>query len=307
MNGAVATAVGIDAGGSRTRALAIGGDGGYGARRVGPPAAVDPGEPRSTARVLEELLREMEAAGEVALPLEALCAGVAGAGREEVRLGLEAALDGAGLARRVRVLTDGEVGLVDAFGDDPGLLLISGTGSVAWGRNDRGELARAGGWGPRLGDEGSGLDVARSALRRVTRAADGREEASDLGPRLLDRLGLDRPGQLVGWVAGASRAEVAALAPAVVELADAGVRPAVEIVEASVAELVAAAEAVLRGLGPWDASPPLALAGGLLDPGGPLRPRVVRAAGRLDVWLRERAVDPVRGAALLALRVAGGR
>lgn len=306
MTGPATAAVGVDAGGSRTRVLALDREGGEAARWVGPPAAVDPRDPEATVRVLEELLRRKEEEGEIGLPVDALCAGVAGAGRAEVRERLESALDASGLAGRVRVLTDGEVALADAHGDGPGLLLVSGTGSVAWGRNARGRFARAGGWGPLLGDEGSGHAVARAALGRVTREADGREAASELGPRLLGRLGLDAAEDLVGWVAGASRAEVAALAPAVVELADEGVRPAGEIVDAAVEELVAAAEAVLGGLGPWDGPPPLALTGGLLDPDGPLRPRVARAVGRLDLRVEEGAVDPVRGAARLALEAAGG-
>jgi N-acetylglucosamine kinase-like BadF-type ATPase len=90
----------------------------------------------------------------------------------------------------------------------------------------------------------------------------------------------------------------------VVELADAGVRPASEIVDGAVEELVAAVEAVLDRLEPWDEPPPLALTGGLLDPDGPLRPRVARATERLDLRLVEEAVDPVRGAARLALEAA---
>lgn len=305
MTGRAAAAVGVDAGGSRTRALALDRDGGEAARWSGPPAAVDPRDPGQTVRALEDLLRRGEAEGGIELPVEALCAGVAGAGRAEVRKRLETELAASGLARHVRVLTDGEVALADAHGDGPGLLLVSGTGSVAWGRNGRGEVARAGGWGPLLGDEGSGHALARAALRRTTRAADGRETASELAPRLLDRLCLDAPEDLVAWVADASRAEVAALAPAVVELADAGVRPAREIVDEAVEELVAAVEAVLGRLGPWDEPPPLALAGGLLDPDGPLRPRVARAAERLDIRVEEGAVDPVRGAARLALEAAG--
>lgn len=297
-----ARAVGLDVGASRTRALVMHGERGEGARRVGPPAAVDPRQPWRTAEVLEGFLREMEAAGAVTLPVDALCAGVAGAGRREARRELEAALGGAELARQVSVVTDGEVALFDAHGDGPGLLLISGTGSVAWGRNARGEVARAGGWGPRLGDEGSGHAVALAALRRATRAADGREEATGLGPRLLDRLGLERPEELVGWVAGSSRAEIASLAPVVAELAEEGVAPAAEIVEEAAEELVAAVDAVARRLGPWDRPPRLALAGGLLDPGGPLRGRVSEAVQGLDVCLQQAEVDPARGAARMALR-----
>lgn len=304
MNTPSVAAVGFDAGGSRTRVLVLDGEGEERARRVGPPAAVDPRDPAATVEVLAELLRGLEAAGEVALPAHAMCAGMAGAGRAGVREELEAALGATALARRVRVLPDGEVALFDAHGDRPGLLLVAGTGSSAWGRSPRGEVGRAGGWGPTLGDEGSGYALARAALARVTREADGREESSELGPRLLALLGLEEPDELVAWVSEASRAEVAALAPPVVELAGAGVRPATAIVEEAVAHLTAAVEAVHRRLGPWPSPPALALAGGLLDPGGPLRERVAAAAEGLRVRPRERAVDPVRGAARLALRAA---
>lgn len=300
-----ATVVGFDAGGSRTRALALRPGGGSGVRRVGPAGAVDPTRPLETVGVLEGMLREMAADGVAELPVQALCAGVAGAGRAAIRGALAAALEETGIARRVLVLTDGEIALHDAHGDGPGLVLVAGTGSVAWGRNRSGRVGRAGGWGPTLGDEGSGHDIALAALRRMTRAADGREGSTDLGPALLERLGLDRPEELVGWVAGARRSEVAALAPVVVELADGGVEPAAEIVAEAVENLKEITGAVLRRLGPWERTPDLGLAGGLLDPGGPLREHVAAAAREMGMRPRERRVDPVRAAARLAAREGG--
>lgn len=306
MKGSPPVVVGIDAGGSRTRALALDGEEREITRRSGPPGAVDPRDPDATVTVIGALLHDMEADGEIELPVDSLCAGVAGAGRTGIRKQVGEALTARNLARRVRVLTDGEVALFDAHGECPGLLLVSGTGSVAWGRNGRGEVARAGGWGPLLGDEGSGYAVARAALRRTTRAADGREEASCLAPHLLDRLGLEDVGELVGWIAAAPRAEVASLAPTVVELADDGVPPAVVIVEDAVKELAEAVLAVRRRLEPWKTPPVLALTGGLLDPDGPLRSRMAVRAERLDIEVRDEPVDPVRGAARLATRVGRG-
>ena len=100
--------------------------------------------------------------------------------------------------------------------------------------------------------------------------------------------------------------EIASLAPHVVDMADAGGEPADEIVAGAVDELTTAVGAVLRRLGPWEAPPALALAGGLLDPGRPLRERVGRAAGsRLAVRPVGDLVDPVRGAAALARRTLG--
>lgn len=70
------------------------------------------------------------------------------------------------LARRVKVLSDAELAHERSFGKRPGIVLISGTGSIAYGRNSQGRAARAGGWGPLLGDEGSSFWIGAEGLRR---------------------------------------------------------------------------------------------------------------------------------------------
>lgn len=306
MSGYGRAVVGLDAGGTNTIAVVLDDGGRERARAEGPGAAVDPRDPLTAAGTMAALLRRMAEEGALELPVAALCAGVAGAGSRDVRRALARALEEAGLAHRVEVRTDGEVALHDAHGSGPGLLLIAGTGSSAWGRDAGGRTARAGGWGPWLGDEGSGWAIATAALRRICRGADGRVESSGLGPRLLERLGLDRPEELVGWIAAASRSEVAALAAPVLEAADEGDPAALPIVEEAVAELASAVDAVKRRLGPWDGPPPVGLAGGLLAPGRPLRRRVADAVEGLGARPIARAVDPARGAARLVLDVTPG-
>src|SRR4030042_1026984 len=98
---------------------------------------------------------------------DVLVVGAAGAGREEERLALEAALEALRIAPRVHVTTDGAIALQSAFGDTAGIVLIAGTGSIAWARLPGGETARVGGLGAVLGDPGSGYDLGRAALRAV--------------------------------------------------------------------------------------------------------------------------------------------
>lgn len=298
--------VGIDAGATRSRVLVVAAEGARPVRREGPPAAVDPRRPARSARTLVELLRRMADEGELTLPAAALCAGIAGAGRGRAQEELASEFEEAGMARRVLVHSDGAVALHDAHGQEAGLVLVAGTGSVAWGRDASGRIARAGGWGPVLGDEGSGHAIARAALRRITQSADGRKPPTPLALGILNRLALSRADELVEWVAHASRAEIAALAPCVVELADAEVAPAPEIVTDAVQELVRTVDAVRRQLAPWPQTPDVALAGGLLKPGGALRRRVSDALSARPLAVQETAVDPARGAAILALRAAGG-
>ena len=78
----------------------------------------------------------------------------------------------------VLVVNDALVALEAGAGDGPGIVLIAGTGSICYGRNEEGQAARAGGWGYMLGDEGSGWWIGRRALSAVMRQFDGRGPAT---------------------------------------------------------------------------------------------------------------------------------
>src|ERR1700686_136401 len=81
---------------------------------------------------------------------------------------------------------DARIALTGAVGYGGGVVVIAGTGSVAFGRNEKGEEARAGGWGPIVGDEGSAYGIARAGLAAVLRAFDGRGQKT-LITDLLER------------------------------------------------------------------------------------------------------------------------
>jgi N-acetylglucosamine kinase-like BadF-type ATPase len=233
---------------------------------------------------------------------------MAGAGREAVRAELESALGRAEIARRVRVGTDVEAGVEDAFGDEPGILLMAGTGSIGFGRAEDGRSGRVGGWGSILGDEGSGYAIGVEALRRIARAVDGRGQGTDLRGRVLARLGLGDPADLVTWASTATRASIASLVPEVQAAAAAGDGIAGEILVSAVEELEGHVHTLLTNLGPWTQPPTVALGGGLLDATGPLRrplERVLKA--HLDVPILDRELDPALGAASKALVLANGR
>src|SRR5204863_9042571 len=129
-----------------------------------------------SAAVLAERARRAAARARVDLPVGRAVGGAAGAGRGQEQAELAAARVEAGVARRVRVLTDGEVALATAFGAGPGILVNAGTGSIAYARDPAGELHRAGGYGWQLGDEGGGYWLGRRALDVAARSHDGRGE-----------------------------------------------------------------------------------------------------------------------------------
>lgn len=296
--------VGVDAGATRTRAVVV--DEGLEVlgRADGPPGVIDPREPATAAEVIAEVVRRAVLDARSGPPLDALWAGVAGAGREAPRSAVEALLADEGLAAAVRVGADVEVAFEEAFPDGPGILLVAGTGSIAQGRGERGETARVGGWGTLLGDEGSGYAVGLEALRAVVRASDGRGERTELEDSVLRRLALAEVDDLVGWAAGASKAEVASLVPVVAEAARGGDMVSDAILTRAAAELDRLVQPLVERLGPWTTPPEVALAGGLLGPEGPLRARMERVLAAHGLPFLEPTLEPVRGAARLALALA---
>lgn len=296
--------VGVDGGGSGSRARATTPAGELLAEAEGEPAAIDPTDPTAAARRVAELARRaVESAGREP-PAAALCAALAGAGRAEPRETARRALAASGVARVVDVLSDAGAAHSAAFGpSEHGVLLAAGTGSVAVGRGPGG-AARAGGWGPLLGDEGGGYDLARRGLRAAARAADGRAPPTSLTERLVREVGVEHPEGLIRWAAAAGREDVASLAPAVVRAAGRGDPTARRLVREAAASLTAAVRAVRRRCG--DPPPPrVALSGGLLSAGGPLRATVRDRLRALGLEVTGGSASALAGACRRARELAG--
>ena len=297
--------VGVDGGGTGTRVLVVGPDGSPVGEAEAPPAGVTADRVPHAVGLGVDTVRSALVRARIQAPVRGLCAGLAGGGREAVRRELEGALASHGLAKEVQVVADAEAAHHDAFAGGPSILLTAGTGSVAWARDAEGRAVRVGGWGPLVGDEGSGYVLSLTAVRAVLRAHDGRGAATALTASALDLAGLEEPQELVDWAARESRAEVAELARIVMEEAEGGDSVARELVDEAAAHLAAHLDAVLERLeGP---APGLAFGGGLLLPGTPLRRRLEAWAERRGLEVEPKELRAARGAAHLALhRPPGG-
>lgn len=268
--------IGVDAGGSRTRVSVADSDGEIIATAEREGAAVRPGGIERSASIIASAVRDALVTLHPTFGApRALCAGVAGVGRESERRALSEALSSESLADDVLVVTDAEIALADAFGDEAGIVLIAGTGSIAYGRGPAGVLERVGGWGPSIGDEGGGLWIARRALSVVTAATDGREPDTSLVGAILTAAEIDDVESLIPWAASASVSQVASLAPVVVASAEAGDLRANALLGLAAEELVLHVRTLARSLFQDErAAVRVALGGGLLEPGSALRRRV---------------------------------
>lgn len=301
-----AVLLGIDAGGSHTAVVVGSRQGRELGRAEGPGSAMRPGGGERSAAVILDVARRAAVKANVTLPADVALVGAAGAGRPPEQEALAAAIVAAGIAKRVDVRGDIEIAIAAAFGTAAGILVNAGTGSIAYARTSDGKLHRAGGHGWQLGDEGSGYWLGRRALAAAARSYDGLEESSTLLERLLVALGLQTFDDLIRWTATATPAQVAALAPHLLNAAREGETVAQRIIEEAAVEL-ARLVLVLSRRFPGTGRIKIATAGGLLRPGSPLLD-AFRAKLSVEVpraQLADSNVDAPAGALRLAAQLLG--
>lgn len=298
--------VGVDGGGTKTRALLADERGERVAEAIGAGSAVRPQEIERSAGIIAGVVRDaLDNADRSRERVRVLCVGVAGVGRESERQALWEALVTQQVAEEVVVQTDLLIALDDAFGDGPGVLLIAGTGSSAFGRGPTGATARCGGWGPVIGDEGGGAWIGRRALSVVAAASDGREPETGLTGAILTAAEASEAPELIRWAASATPATLATLAPVVLSVADAGDLRANAIISMAVEELALHVRALARQLFSDErASVPVALTGGLLTKGSSFRKRLEHRLKSAvpGAHIHHDEVDAARGAVRGALK-----
>jgi N-acetylmuramic acid 6-phosphate etherase len=306
--------LGIDGGGSHTVALLASAS--YapassswsllGRGETGPSNLQAVGTLQTLAALDEAVSRAFAASKLKRCPVAGVCLGLAGAGRPEDQQRIHDWARRIPLADHIQVTTDVALLLAAGTPEQWGLALVSGTGSIAYGRSPDGHCHRAGGWGSLLGDEGSGYALAVAGLRAVMRETDGRGPETSLTTRFLERFHLTEPQQLVPVVyqGNLDRTELAALAPLVLDAAARGDSVAMQIVGEEVRQLAQAGATVARNLGLLSAPVPLALAGGVLLTSAYYRQRLLQELQSLGISGSPATMvtEPAEGAVLLALK-----
>lgn len=303
--------LGIDGGGSKT-ICAVGEEVSLlSTAETGPSNITRVGEARAR-ETLHQAIQEACAAARIApRQVRRACIGVAGAGREEIASTVRQIVAELILGE-IEVVGDMQIALAAAFGERPGVIVIAGTGSIAYGRDAQGRTARAGGWGFAISDEGSAHWIGRTAVSRLFRTVDqnsnDREEAPAQSPRLYEQLKaawkVDSLGGLVQTAN--SSPDFAALFPAILAAADAGDELALSVLTTAGEELATLAAIVVQRLAAKSAVTEvgfsLSMAGGVFRHSSQVRESFGNEVRKIDrnVNLNPQVIDPVNGALQMA-------
>jgi N-acetylglucosamine kinase-like BadF-type ATPase len=305
--------LGVDGGGTRTVALVANEKGRVlGRGESGSANYHTSGLTRASEAINRAVEMALADAGLVSQALSAAFFGIAGIDRPVDRHVMSGIIARTGLTCPVYMEHDAVAALAGATGGRPGVVVIADTWSMAFGEDGHGHRVRSGGYGPILGDEGSGYDIGRKALIAALRAHDGRGPATVLSERIRKRFALDDMTDLVTLVYGEpaplQRTEIAALSALVIEAAREGDAVAREILRVAGRELGLAAAAVLKRL-QWEEGKPVPVVGlgNIFEAGSTLTlpmEQVIRSAyPRVEMCQAKHT--PAYGAVLLALRTLG--
>ncbi len=299
--------LGIDGGGSKTTCLIGDENSVLGTGTAAASNVVRVGEAQARASLASAIGQACTVANLKPSQVTGVCVGLAGAARPEiselVKRIISELLSGDIKPAQIKVVGDTVITLEAAFGGGPGIIVIAGTGSIAYGRNREGQTARAGGWGFAISDEGSGHWIGRSAVAAAMAAWD---EHPDQNAPLLDILmkswHVQTIEQLVPVANATPPPDFAALFPAVLSLAESGDPAARDVLTRAGHHLARLAGIVITRLFPNGGAVPVAMSGGVFGSSALVRQVFYNSlhSGHPDAVLNPNVIEPVRGALALA-------
>lgn len=291
--------MGIDGGGSTIRVVIVSPDLSILGKSHGPATNPNSIGQENAVNIIQQAIREaLHNANLSAEQITALGMGIAGAPAIFAADWLHSIGTTALPNALIVPSSDNEIALVGAHGKQHGVLILAGTGSVAYGINAAGEELQVGGWGWLLGDEGSGYWIGLAALKALTQAFDKHESPSMLREKIFKHLNLTHEWDIIAWLYQQDiRSErLAQLAPLVLEAASQNDPTAVQIIEQAAQDLANFCHIVAQRL--KMENPQIAFAGGLLTNPTILSQRLCDILGLAN--LPTPLHSPVIGAALLA-------
>jgi glucosamine kinase len=303
----VAIFLGIDGGGSKTSCLIGDETSVLGVGTGGASNVVRVGEEEARESLSTTIRQACRVANLEPSQISCVCVGLAGAARPEiselVKDMVSEVIAGEIKPSEIEVVGDMVIALEAAFGSGPGVIVIAGTGSIAYGRNSEGQAARAGGWGFAISDEGSGHWIGRTAVAAAIGAWDEHPEQNvRLIEILLKSWHLETIEQLVPAANATPPPDFAALFPSVLALADSGDRIARDVLAQAGTHLANLAGILFRRLFPNSDTVPVAMSGGVFGSSALVRQFFYNClcSGHPNAVLNPSLIEPVRGALELA-------
>jgi N-acetylglucosamine kinase-like BadF-type ATPase len=302
-------AVGFDGGGTKTECVVLNGEGKIVGRGIaGPSNPLRVGMEAAFTELAQAATEALAGAHLKPRQIDAVCAGLAGAGRRSVIRSAIVFLAHEFPDALTHVTTDSEIALEAAVGSGTGVIVIAGTGSAAFGRNANGETARAGGFGRWIGDDGSAYEIGRRAVGCVARARDQGAPLTALSDGILAALNCPSWDDLTERITKNPDDVFPSLFPAVASAASMEDNVAREILYAAALDLSTTALTVIRRLGLLELEFPLVKCGGVFGLSRLMDEMfdavVASAAPRANISRLE--VPAAVGAARLAARLARG-
>jgi N-acetylglucosamine kinase-like BadF-type ATPase len=306
--------IGIEGGGTKTTAVLCALDGIILSEAQGGPSNFQIVGVEQSARTILELIDTCcHSVGCSASQIGAVVAGLAGAGRanDQQRM-LSGLLDAAQqrdiVLNKVEIESDARIALEGAFNGEPGIVIIAGTGSIVFGKDKNGKTYRAGGWGRKIGDEGSGYAIGMEGFRAVAKLIDGRGGKTKLLKLFEEKFGLGTQEAIINAVYR-DNFDIASAAPIIIEAASKGDKVAKDILAGACDDLIQVIDTVLVKMRKKNGKHQLAFVGSLLANDNYYSHKVRSAVKRAlpSVSIHRVESSPVVGASLMAIELLKSR
>jgi N-acetylglucosamine kinase-like BadF-type ATPase len=297
--------LGVDGGGTKTHAVLfdekrnVVGEGFSGASnplRVGVEPAVN--------NIFQAITAASDAASKSRGDIAAAVFGLAGVRRIDLRQRIRERMSEKLGIESVEVVTDAEIALFGTTLGKAGVVVIAGTGSICYGRNEAGTTAIAGGWGPLAGDEGGGAGIARRGLQAIAKASDGRGAPTKLSEAGTIYFRAATPENLLSAIYSPQmdNAKIAGFARLVVETAQENDRIALEILNEAGVELGTAVNAVVAKLKLNRRKIPIGTVGSIFQAGELLTDSLIKTVHNFvpKAYLAKPVLQPASAAAQMA-------
>lgn len=258
--------LGVDGGGTKTTAVLCDAEGSLlKSIRLGPGniAVLDRG---SIAQLIRNIVFELLQKRHVGQITNAAFA-FAGAGRPDEKKTVYDLIRALGI-QKFSIMTDAEINYFSIFGEEYGILISAGTGSICLVKTADQKFRQIGGWGYLLGDEGSGFDIGRQAIKTALEEIYAENHFSEFTSKLLSFYGIEHPPGLISIIYSSVNPPklIASCAKLICQLASKGEQKALKIAHEAAESLVSYAEQAIELMGKKVPTPyKLALTGGILE------------------------------------------